>query len=120
MSQIVPVAFNYSIRSEVSVPSKPTSSKWFLLFIYYKDRGLLSPPILYEEECCEYRLAIRCKLLPEMLGLTDQISKVIEIISKEVIETEAKKFESNDPAFLFDFAGNLCVALPFEIKKIRL
>ena len=80
----------------------------------------MSQPILYEQEFREYPLAVRCKLLPEMLGLTQRIKEVAKRVSKEAIEIQATTFADNDPAFLFDFAGNLRLALPFELKKIRL
>jgi len=96
-------------------------SRWFLLFTYDKLQSKLSQSTLYEEDN-SYSIARRCKFLPEMLGLVRIIEEVQSKIlsNKKEIEFYVSKIESEKPALLFNFQGDLVKTLPFEVKKIRL
>jgi hypothetical protein len=95
-------------------------SRWFLLFVYKKENQTLSQPILYEEEY-EYSLITRSKFPAEMVGLVEKIEELKKSIFQKVqiLAKIASQYEDNEPAFLFDFKGNLKMFLPFELKKIH-
>jgi hypothetical protein len=98
-------------------------SRWFLLFVYDKEKNTLSQPILYEEDFGICPLIKRCKLLPEMVGLVEKIEELKNLIFNDhetikVIQTYANGQQNQNPAFLFDFRGSLVMRLPFEQKKL--
>lgn len=98
-------------------------SRWFLLFVYDKEKNTLSQPILYEEDFGIYPLIKRCKLLPEMVGLVERIEELKNFILNDhetikAIQTYANGQQNQNPAFLFDFRGFLVMRLPFEQKKL--
>lgn len=115
------VSKSESKEEKIIQPLSQWPSRWFLLFTYDKSQNKLSQSTLYEEYH-SYSIARRCKFLPEMLGLVRIIEEVQSKIlsNKKEIEFYVSKIESEKPALLFNFQGNLVKTLPFEVKKIRL
>ena len=108
-------------EEKIIQPLSQWLSRWFLLFTYDKSQNKLSQSTLYEEDN-SYSIARRCKFLPEMLGLVRIIEEVQSKIlsNKKEIEFYVSQIESEKPALLFNFQGNLVKTLPFEVKKIKL
>lgn len=112
--------------SDYSSTSSLNPTRWFLFFIYDKEKSTLLHPTLYEEdEEGSYKIARQCSFLPEMLGLVEEIEEArLRVLQNREAQTHIISYASQpnnlQPSFLFDFEGNLLTSLPVRYKKIKL